>query len=126
MNRISVEQVKAAYAKTGLKVLRYGYSDRGTNSACPLSACATLVDGSEFPEEEEIIDTLNLPTPYVQGFTEAFDCESLRPAFQDLRLRTSWSADKEATTQFVQGLRDGRRVRRHVPAELTGEDYVPF
>jgi hypothetical protein len=126
MNRITVEQVKDAYAKTGLKVLNQQYSDPVHNAACPLSVCAMAADGDEFPGEEDVIETLALHPNYVQGFVEGFDSDSLRIVFRALRNRTSWLWDKEQTRLFVQGLRDGRRVRRHVPAELTGEDYVSF
>jgi hypothetical protein len=126
MTRITVEQVKDAYAKTNFKVLKNGYNDPITYAACPLSACSTVLTGDTFPSSEQVVEALGITSAYEDGFTTAFDTDRLESVVRWRHIQQQPGVRDEDLREYVRGVRDGRRVRRHVPAELNRSDMLPF
>lgn len=79
MNRITVEQVKDAYAATKYTPIKGAWFNAETNCACPLIACSvakgckpsTANGNSKW--KEYVAMSLDLPEGYVSGFAQGVD-----------------------------------------------------
>jgi len=130
MKRISVDEVKAAYQKTGYMVLRHGYELQHETglATCPLMtlACLKRNDGGEPISAGDIKDALDLEHDYVEGFIQGFDEGFTQQTRRYRRNREAYSG-RDAARTFLLGVRDGVRVPRHVDVDIDRDgEELPF
>jgi len=108
IKRITLKEVRAAYAKTGLTPKRNIWLEEGC--ACPLGAMLAL-DGRPIDDAESIDDIesvvakrFGLNLAYVRGFVIGFDAQAA--------LR--WRPGEDRRSVWRQGCRDGRAVAKAV------------
>lgn len=101
MNRITPEEVLAAYEKTGLKPGRFLYKDNYLKCGCPVTALAESIGCTYEPSDEGLFlarfaRERELNISYLNGFINGVDSTN----------HPTTSEKKE----FIDGFEDGRLV----------------
>jgi hypothetical protein len=98
MRRITVNEVKAAYEKTGLKPSRGTWAT--DNCACGLGVCAIAQSGMNGDDlcADTVFPTLGIKDWYGVGFIDGFDNRSQLTKF----------AEEKSKDLFTAGFEDGR------------------
>lgn len=101
--RITIERVRSAYEKTGLKPARELYADG--RCGCPLGACVVAISPFIDPDsidENIAASTLGLNVQYATGFANGFD---------------GYMASRTSNDAYLAGHQDGSAAAAEVFAE---------
>lgn len=111
MDRVTIEDARAAYAATGLRPMPGMWCDRATGCACPLGALVAARYGrgraSSLIDMDDATALLGLPGWYSLGYVEGFDDGAAR-----------WRYKFPDGSPYLTGYADGRAAH----AALLGDD----
>ena len=97
-------------------------------ATCPLMTltCLKRNDGGEPIKPGDIKAELGLDDDYVDGFIRGFD-EGFDFRVKRYRRNRQAYDGLEAARRYLHGIRDGVRVRRHVPVDINRDaEEIPF